>query len=97
MALAAAVEQAHRAAHLAAAARSAALSELASKQEQLGADVQRNAQAPALAVWQATSKVRDELVATGAKTPEWVNDNLPLPDKPQLLLGTGCLRRSPSR
>lgn len=84
VALAAAVTQGQHAVRLATIARNAALSELAASQQQLGGQVERSANAPALAVWHATRKVRDELVATGAKRPEWVKENLPVPDKPRL-------------
>ena len=78
-------ESARRAELVSMAVRSEVLQDLRAQRATLRKDLQVKAHPAAVNVWSSTECVRKELVATGARKPEWVKENLPSVDRPELL------------
>lgn len=77
-------ESARRAELVSMAVRAEVLEGLRAQRTTLRHDLQAKAHPAAMTVWSATEHVRHELVATGARKPEWVKENLPSVERPEL-------------
>lgn len=75
--VAAAAEAARRADVITRTVKAQTLAALAEERARLSLQVQQQAHPAAMTVWDAGQRVRDELIATGAKPPEWVAEQLP--------------------
>jgi hypothetical protein len=83
--LASVAEAASRTARVAAYARATVTRDLNERRKRLEHRVKQETHQPADLVWQAASTVRLELVATGTRTPAWVQANVPAaPARPAL-------------
>lgn len=78
-----AAESARRAERAALAARSEVLRGLRSERLRLRKDLALKAHPAAVKVWSSAEAVKKELVATGAKEPAWVKENLPSAPRPK--------------
>jgi hypothetical protein len=81
--LAVAGESGRRAERAALAARSEIIRGLRSERARLRKDLALKAHPPAVKVWSSAEAVKRELVATGAKDPAWVKENLPKVPRPK--------------
>ena len=77
-------ESARRAELVSMAVRAEVLEGLRTQRTTLRRDLQAKAHPAAMTVWSATEHVRKELVATGARKPEWVKEHLPSVERPTL-------------
>lgn len=91
--LAAAAETARRAELVTRVVKTQTLAQLADERARLCLGVRAEAHPAAVAVWDAGQRVRRELVATGARTPEWVEEHVPAVPKPDPPSAPGTLAR----
>jgi hypothetical protein len=76
-------ESARRAELVSMTVRAEILQDLRAQRAALREELQVKAYPAAVNVWSATERVREELVATGARKPEWMKENLPPVARPK--------------